>query len=326
MSHSPRIVSLLPGLTDTVLALGMGQSLVGISHECDLPDGWLDLPRLTRCLIPEEASSCEIDQAVRDLSGIDLYELDIEALNELKPDLILTQSQCDVCAISETSVVKSASLLKSRPVVYAANPTNMSSVFLMIREVARLLGLRPAGEAIIRCFEDFEQSLDHRRQGTPLTQVAHLEWLDPVMGSGHWNPEIIRMVGGRERTSMPGAKSRVLAQKAIQDCIANCDLILLGLCGFSVERSLNELNHLPKTNYLRSLLAMDKRRIFIIDGHRHMVRPGPILLSTMSMLAEIVGGNGRVDLPMALGDLKLEFHAKDFSEILYVSDRWIVRP
>lgn len=198
MNHPHRIVSLLPGLTDTVLALGKGRSLVGISHECDLPAGWPDLPRLTCCRISEQATSFEIDEQVRNPHSDDLFELDVSTLIDLKPDIILTQSQCDVCAVSQVTVEKAASMLPVKPKILAVNPINLSSMFGMVREVGLLLDDRRAAEAVVRCFEEFELALDQCKASRPAVNVVHFEWLDPVMGSGHWNPELIRMVGGKK--------------------------------------------------------------------------------------------------------------------------------
>lgn len=325
MNHRPRIVSLLPGLTDTVLALGKGQSLVGISHECDLPAGWAELPRLTRCRINDLATSSEIDEQVREPLNDDIFELDVETLKDLKPDIILTQSQCDVCAVSQSTVEKAASMLLDRPKILAVNPTNMSTVFGMIRQVGQLLGDRRAAEMVVRTFEEFELAIDSRKAGRLPVDFVHLEWLDPVMGSGHWNPELIRMVGGQERTALPGSNSKVLTQNLIHEVFESSKRIVLGVCGFSVERTLVELNHLSVDHILKTSLRRSGARIYIIDGHRHLVRPGPMLIGTLAILAKLMGGFDDVVQPGHLSDLDLTIQPEDFSEIIHSTGRWILR-
>ena len=325
MNQPPRIVSLLPGLTDTLLALGKGRSLVGISHECDLPAGWPELPRLTSCRIHDQATSLEIDEQVRDPLSGDLFALDVEILKELKPDIILTQTQCDVCAVSQITVEQAASLLEHKPKILAVNSTNMSSIFGMIHEVGQLLEDRRAAEMVVRTFEEFELALDSRKAGRSPVSVVHLEWLDPVMGSGHWNPELIRMVGGQERTALPGSNSKILTQHLIQEAFERCKRVVLGVCGFTVERSLNELNLLPFDHILQTTLKQCGARIYVVDGHRHLVRPGPILISTLSILAKIMGGFEDVVLPSQVNDLDLTIQPQDFSEIIHSTGRWIIR-
>jgi iron complex transport system substrate-binding protein len=325
MNHPPRIVSLLPGLTDTILALGKGRSLVGISHECDLPAGWPELPRLTSCRIHDQATSLEIDEQVRDPLSDDLFALDVEILKELKPDIILTQAQCDVCAVSQMTVEQAASLLDHRPKILAVNPTNMSSIFGMIREVGQLLEDRRSAETVVRKFEEFELAFDSCKAGRPSVNVVHLEWLDPVMGSGHWNPELIRMVGGQERTALPGSNSRILTQQMIQEAFESCKRVILGVCGFTVERSLHELNLLPLDHILQTSLKQCGARIYVVDGHRHLVRPGPILIGTLGILAKVIGGFEDVVLPSQVNDLDLTIQSQDFSEINHSAGRWIIR-
>jgi iron complex transport system substrate-binding protein len=325
MNHPPRIVSLLPGLTDTVLALGKGRSLVGISHECDLPAGWPELPRLTSCRIHDQATSFEIDEQVRDPLSGDLFELDVQVLKELKPDIILTQSQCDVCAVSQTTVEQAAWALEQKPKILAVNPTNMSTIFGMIREVGQLLEDRRAAETVVRTFEEFELALDSRKACKSPLNVVHLEWLDPVMGSGHWNPELIRMVGGQERTALPGSNSKILTQHLIEEAFESCKRVVLGVCGFTVERSLHELNLLPFDHILQTTFKQCGARIYVVDGHRHLVRPGPILISTLSILAKIMGGFEDVVLPSQVNDLDLTIQSQDFSEIIHSTGRWIIR-
>lgn len=325
MSKSIRIVSLLPGLTDTVLALGLGDSLVGISHECDLPEGFAQRPRLTKSKINEADTSSTIDEQVRNEVGHDLYSLDLKLLKELKPDLILTQAQCDVCAVSEETVRSAIKALANQPTVVAVNPLYLSGVYGMIREIGAATQKRTAAETIIRAFEQAELSLDRQRAGRPRPDLVHLEWLDPVMGSGHWNPDLIRLAGGQERTSLPGVASRALPQRLLMESFEKTQRVVLGICGFSVARTLEELNRLPTDHVLPSLLKQSGARIFAVDGHRLMVRPGPLLLTSLRVLAGIMGYTDYADFPKSLGNLNLEPENTDSGEIVWSRDGWLLR-
>lgn len=325
MSKPLRVISLLPGLTDTVLALGCGELLVGVSHECDLPQGWPALPRLTKTRINSDLSSEEIDVQVRDQFGEPLYSLDTQAIKELKPDLILTQAQCDVCAVSEMTVRQLADSLPGCPRVVAVNPTNLSSVFSMIRETGQALQKRQVAETLIRDFETAELSLDRQRAGRTDIGVVHLEWIDPVMGSGHWNPELVRLAGGHERTSLPGAASRVLPEQLILEAFQKTSRVILGICGFSIERTLTELNLLPEDHLLKHLLKECGARVFALDGHRLMVRPGPLLLTSLQTLATAIGRYDTTDFAKSMNSLDLEPRPKDLGELIHTPSGWLFR-
>lgn len=325
MSNPQRIVSLLPGLTDTIFALGLGDRLVGISHECDLPAGSAPLPRVTSSRINLDAGSSTIDEQVRNHLDLDLFSLDTALLQELKPDLILTQAQCDVCAVSEATVRATVDSLPGRPRVVAVNPTNLSGVFGMIREIGSAVQQRQAAETIVRAFETAELSLDRQRSGQARPDVVHLEWLDPVMGSGHWNPELVRLAGGQERTSLPGAASRVLPQRQILEAFEKTRKVILGVCGFTVERTVAELNSLPGDHMLIHLLKQGGARIWALDGHRLMVRPGPLLLTSLRVLAGTMGYNDFTGFPKSLASLNLEPEKTDSGEIVWSSGGWLIR-
>lgn len=320
-----RIVSLLPGLTDTVLALGAGSQLVGVSHECDLPEGWDPLPRLTRSRIPEEFTSQEVDQAVSSHSGTDLFELDIELLRELKPDVILTQSLCDVCAVSESTVAQAVSAFSSQPSIHGFHSTNLSRVFSMIRDVGELLGRRRQAESVIRQFETTEQELERNRSGKAVIPAVHLEWLDPVMGSGHWNPDLFRIAGAQERTALPGEPSRVLSRQRFNESMKSAEVVVLGVCGFRVERIVQELLGLDEEHPLRSHIRGTGKRVFAMDGHRCLVRPGPLLLTSLVLLADLFHGKEARKKTGQIGDLNLDSKPSDLAELIEVEENWSLR-
>ncbi len=201
-----RIVSLLPSLTELVCALGRGDELVGVTHECDFPPGVERLPHLTRSRIPAAASSAEIDALVSEHRG-SLYELDDARLAGLRPELILTQAQCDVCAVEEAATRRAAAALPGSPPVESVNPTDLAGLHAMFRQVGDLLGARPEADALVDRFESAAGEIARRRRGRPVVRVVHLEWLDPPFSSGHWNPELFALAGGLELLSRPGRSS-----------------------------------------------------------------------------------------------------------------------
>ncbi len=187
-----RIVSLLPSLTELVCALGRGDELVGVTHECDYPPGVELLPHLTRSKIPRDASSAVIDALVAGQGG-SLYDLDEATLADLRPDLILTQEQCDVCAVNEATVRRAALKLRGRPAVESVNPTDLAGIFAMFRLVGELLDARIEAESLIRGFHETAATIALRLFRRTRPSVVVLEWLDPPFSSGHWNPEIISL-------------------------------------------------------------------------------------------------------------------------------------
>ena len=243
-----RIVSLLPSLTELVCNLGRGGDLVGVTHECDYPDEVRKLPHLTRSRIPGASSSAEIDALVAGQAG-SLYELDEGLLAKLSPDLILTQEQCDVCAVSEAIVRRAAGCLKSDAAVESVNPTTLGGVFSMFRRVGDLIGAGESADRLVRQFEQTATEIKRRQMaqnGAGSTnrapRVLLLEWLDPPYSSGHWNPEIIERAGGIEVLGEAGMKSR----RATWDEVASSrpDVIIVSPCGFDLDRTVAELDGL----------------------------------------------------------------------------------
>ena len=238
-----RIVSLLPSLTELVCALGHQEDLVGVTHECDYPPGVESLPFLTKSQIDPEATSSEIDELVP-AHHEGLYELDEEMLAELAPDLILTQEQCDVCAVNEATVREAVERLAGTPLVESFNPTNLEEVFAMFRRVGELLDARAEARSIIAGFKLTAGEILrlHRAasgEDAEAPRVVLLEWLDPPYSSGHWNPEIIDRAGGVEVLGQAGVPSRRLTWKQV--AAARPDVVLVAPCGFTLERAELEL-------------------------------------------------------------------------------------
>jgi iron complex transport system substrate-binding protein len=291
-----RIVSLLPSLTEIVCELGRGDELVGVTHECDYPPGVELLPHLTHSKIPTEATSSEIDAMVAEQRG-SLYELDSEALAELSPDLILTQEQCDVCAVNEATVRRTASSLPKQPVVESVNPLDLEGVFAVLQRVGELIDASPQAEALIERFEETTRWITDRRNGQPATRVVVLEWVDPPFSSGHWNPEIIARAGGLELIGRTGQKSRRMTWDEVEQ--ADPDFLLISACGFSMDRTEAEFVPIFDRTEWQDLRAVRNGRVAITDGSAYFSRPGPRLETSLRIAAAAIN-------PDVFGDLAPE--------------------
>ena len=287
-----RIVSLLPAATEWVCAFGAGASLVGRSHECDFPPEIMDRPVLTRPRVDARATSAEIDSQVRTVweQGLSLYEIDWAQLRALRPDLILTQAQCPVCAVSVSEL--EAGLTDwpvPRPQVLAMAPQTLKQVLdaaLEIgRHIARLheaMSYLARAEKRLRRLRDF---LGLRRRSDPSTfpRVACIEWLDPLIVAGHWMPDVVEMAGGQTVLAESGRPSRTITWAELQ--AADPDVLLLMPCGFPVAQTARELPELVQRPEWQALRAVQEGRVFVLDGHAYFNRPGPRLYRSIELVA-----------------------------------------
>jgi iron complex transport system substrate-binding protein len=301
-----RIVSLLPSLTELVCTLGRRAQLVGVTHECDFPAGVEKLPHLTRSRIPAAATSGEIDKLVSEQAG-SLYELDEELLARLSPDLILTQEQCDVCAVNEATVRRAASALPGCPMVESVNPTTLGEILAMFRRVAALLDTVETGQALLMRFEETTREIARRhdashRSGPPASprRVLLLEWLDPPFSSGHWNPEIIERAGGTEVLGQHGQKSRRVTWDDV--AFSRPDLIIVAPCGFSLDRTVAELAAWSDRPEWRDLAAVRNGNVVVVDGSAYFARPGPRLAASLCIAAAAINPARCIDLAPTEGD------------------------
>jgi len=297
-----RIVSLLPSLTELVAALGRGGDLVGVTHECDFPAGVEALPHLTRSRISTSASSAEIDAAVA-AEGGSLYELDGGLLAELRPDLILTQEQCDVCAVNEATVRRTAMELPGSPHVESVNPTDLAGVHAMFRRVGDLLGARVEADALIAAFHATAAEVRRRLGGRPSRPALLLEWFDPPFSSGHWNPEIVGLAGGAETLAKAGDPSRRVTWAEVAG--ADPEVIVLAPCGFTLGRSAEELPALAARPEWAALRAVRSGSVVLADGSAHFARPGPRLEAGLRIAAAAVAPDLCGDLAPPDGWLRL---------------------
>jgi iron complex transport system substrate-binding protein len=281
-----RIVSLLPSATETVCELGLGENLVGVSHECDYPPFVSALPKVTRSLIPHDASSLQIDSLVREKlkTRKALYDLDMPGLERLRPDLIVTQALCDVCAVAEAEVTAAACALPGQPKVVNLEPMSIGEVLGTLSLVANSAGVPDrAMVAIEKLKKRIDAVAERSRQVKARPRVVFLEWLDPPFSCGHWTPELIGLAGGDEVIARPGQRSRTIQWEEV--VAARPDVLFIACCGFSVERTLSDLPGLASRPGWTDLPAVRADRVFVTDGNAYFSRPGPRLVDSLEILA-----------------------------------------
>jgi iron complex transport system substrate-binding protein len=283
-----RIVSLTPSATEIVCELGIGDQLVGVSHECDYPAFVTGLPKVTRSLIPHEASSNEIDALVRERvrSRQALYSLDIVLLERLKPELIITQSLCDVCAVAEDDVAVAMRLLPVQPQVVNLTPTRFTDMYDHLRLVGDAASVPDAAEVAIKAMKDrVSQITDRSVHIAHRPRVVLLEWIDPPFCSGHWSPELVRLAGGTEGIGRAGEPSRSI----VWDEVVNYDpeVLVVACCGFDLTRTFHELTILKQFPRYDEMTCVRDRRVVVTNGNAYFNRPGPRLVDSLEILAHV---------------------------------------
>jgi iron complex transport system substrate-binding protein len=281
-----RIVSLLPSATEIVCALGLEEQLVGVSHECDYPPSVASLPKVTRTLIPADASSGEIDRMVRERLQTEpaLYTLDLPVLNSLGPDLIVTQALCDVCAVSQAEVQAAQCQLSSHPRVVNLAPQSLEDIFASIRQLAAVAEVERRAEELLSGLRARVAAVAGRTSRLATRpRVALLEWLDPPFCGGHWNPELVRLAGGIEGLGCEGRPSRTLRWQEILTW--QPEVIFIACCGFGVERTLRDLPATRRLPGWPELPAVKSGRVYLADGSHYFSRPGPRIVDSLEILA-----------------------------------------
>jgi len=265
-----------------LFALGLGDSVVAVTHECDYPPEAERLPHLTRSVIPEGLSAAEIDTAVRERTsrGEALYEVDEDVLDELDVDLIVTQAVCEVCAVSFDDVRAVARRLLSEPRVISLDPSTLGEV---IADIPRLAQAAEAPEAGASLAGQAGERLDAVRDGVagaPRPRVAALEWMDPIYVGGHWVPQMVDLAGGEDVLGMPGERSRVVDWSEVE--LARPELVVSMPCGYYVERAAQE------TMEQRERLAALGARVVAVDAAAYFSRPGPRLVDGVELLGHLL--------------------------------------
>ncbi|MEX2131429.1 MAG: cobalamin-binding protein [Pseudohongiellaceae bacterium] len=284
----PRIVSLLPSATEIVCALGLQAHLVGVSHECDFPLGVEKLPRVTRTAIPKGLDSQAIDSTVRALlqTQAALYHLNEEVLAELKPELIVTQALCDVCAVSAEEVNTVACRLPGQPKVINLEPMSLAEVFATITLLGAVTQRQQQADRVLQLLQGRVDAVTSRTATIPAVQrprVAMLEWIDPLFNAGHWTPELVTMAGGIDCLGNANQPSRRIEAKDLID--ANPEVIFIALCGFDMARTAEDLPLLKKIPGWDSLSCVQQGRVYYTDGNAYFSRPGPRLVDSLEILA-----------------------------------------
>lgn len=278
-----RIASLVPSATELLFALGLGQSVVAVTHECDFPPAARELPHLTRTVIPEGLGAGEIDRAVRERTeqGQPLYELDVEALTALDPDLIVTQAVCEVCAVSIDDVLAVAARLPARPRVISLDPATLADVLADVVRLGEAAGAEAEAAALERKAHSRLEAVGAAVAGAERPAVAALEWLDPPFAGGHWVPEMVRLAGGRDVLGRAGERSRVVAWTDVE--AGRPDVVVCMPCGYDAERSAREAG-----DHRERLAAVGAGRLAAVDASAYFSRPGPRLVDGVELLAHLL--------------------------------------
>lgn len=288
MHLKPRIVSLLPSATEIVCALGLRPQLVGVSHECDYPADVTALPRGTSTRIAHDQDSAAIDTQVRAelAASAALYQVDAGLLEMLAPDLIVTQSLCDVCAVAAADVTAAACGLSNAAQVFNLQPTRLADILECVSALGSAAGVaataaRVRAELAARIAR--VETLTASIAAAARPRVAMLEWLDPLFDAGHWNPELVALAGGTPVTGRCGEPSTTLDWATLE--AADPDVLFVACCGFDLPRSMADVARLAARADWRELRAVKTGQVWVADGNAYFNRPGPRIVDSLELLA-----------------------------------------
>jgi iron complex transport system substrate-binding protein len=289
-----RIVSLVPSATELLFALGLGPEVIAVTHECDYPPAARELPKVTRNALPSDLAPGEIDAAVRARTeqGEPIYELDVALLRELRPDLIVTQALCAVCAVSYDEVRALADQLDPRPRVIPLDPRTLGEVLGTVRTIAEATDRRDVGVDLVA---EAAARIDRVRlavRGRTPVRVAALEWLDPVYVAGHWTPQLIEYAGGIDVLGMPGEHSERRSWEEAE--AAAPEVVVVMPCGFDAARA-----HAEALRHADRLRALGAREVVAVDAASCFSRPGPRLIDGLELLAHVLHPEAVPEAPSA---------------------------
>ena len=283
-----RICSLLPGATEIAYLLGLGDQIVGVTHECDYPHEARHKPIVVQSAIdPKRMSSAEIDQKVGELlqAGKGLYRIDEAAFLDAAPDVILTQGLCDVCALDYSDVVKAAALLSHAPAIVSLNPHSLNDVLDDIVRVGAATGREGSANKLTRELRGRIEQIGYREPGYR-PRVVCLEWFDPLYVAGHWVPEMVALAGGRDVLGRAGEPSFKVEWQNVVD--AQPDVLLLMPCGFDTRRAVKEAEPLRALPGWNELAAVKRENVYAFNGSAYFSRPGPRLVNGLEILSRIL--------------------------------------
>lgn len=298
------VLSLLSSTTEIIYALGCGDRLVGRSHECDYPGEVSELPI---CTIPKfnvDGTSREVDDEVKSLvqSALSIYYINEKLLKELKPDIIFTQSQCEVCAVSLSDVenaLKNVTGLSSR--IISVEPNSIEDIFNDILTIAEILNVRKKGKELVELIKAKIDSTEKIVYQKSSPSVAAIEWIDPLMAAGNWVPQLIKIAGGKNLFGEAGKHSPWMKYNDLVE--QDPEIIIVMPCGYDIKKSLIEIKTLESKKGWGSLKAVRNRNVYITDGNQFFNRPGPRIIESLEILLEII-------------------HS-DFSESKHIDSGWI---
>ena len=278
-----RIVSLVPSATETLFALGLGPDVIAVTHECDYPPAVRELPKITRDVLPAGLTAGQIDAAVKErtLAGQSIYELDADLLHDLRPDLIVTQELCSVCAVSYDDVRAVAEEIDTHPRVISLDPHTVGEVLGDVRTLAQATDRKDAAVDLVR---DASARIDRVRlavRGARRPRVAALEWLDPPFAAGHWTPQLIAYAGGEDVLGFAGEKSQERTWQEVAAC--QPDIVVVMPCGYDAE-----IAHREAEMHRDELAAVGAGEVVAVDAAAYFSRPGPRIIDGLELLAHII--------------------------------------
>jgi iron complex transport system substrate-binding protein len=292
-------VSLVPHATELLFALGLGDQVVGVTHECDHPTEAASLPHVTTDRLPPGLSAAEIDAAVRERTerGEAIYALDAELLAELEPDLIVTQALCPVCAVSYDDVRAIAARLDPEPKVVALDPTTFGETINDVRTISDATGAKEAAFLLIASTAKRVEAVKRAVADADVVPVAALEWLDPPFAAGHWTPQLIEMAGGFDVLGLPGEASQQVTWDDVRS--AEPEVVVCMPCGYDLARA-----HEEAEACAGQLATLGARRVVAIDASGTFSRPGPRLVDALELMAHILHPDRVPEAPSAALDVE----------------------
>ena len=289
----PHVVTLLASATEIVCALGYEDALVARSHECDFPASITRLPACTESKIDTRKTSRDIDDQVKSIveQGLSVYRVDGDLLKQLQPDVIVTQTQCEVCAASPKDLERAVrNWTNAEPLIVSLEPNALADVWTDIQNVADSLGAPDRGERLVAELQTRMDAIEAQAgQFNHRPSVACIEWIDPLMAAGNWMPELVGMAGGENVFGEAGQHSPWLTWEAL--CHADPDVILILPCGYDITESRRNMAALAGRSEWSDLSAVSTGRVYIADGNQYFNRPGPRLAESLEILAELLHPN-----------------------------------
>lgn len=286
-----KIVSLVPSGTEIACALGFNKNIVGRSHECDFPFDVKSVPICTQTLIDPSLNSAKIDEQVKYklINGLSIYRLDVELINSLNPDLIITQSQCNVCAIDANEIKNNffLSSYEKKINIVSLEASDLDSIFFDIQKIANALNEPLRGSYLTAKIKEDLFALNSQIPillETP--RIVCLEWIDPLMVAGNWIPSLVELAKAENLFSIKGQPSPWIKEKELLSI--NPDIIIVMACGFDIDRTRKELVSFLENEQLKSLKSLKNNQIYIIDANQFFVRPGPRIVDSLRILCEIL--------------------------------------